>query len=59
MDPVSNPFVPGAGTAPSEPVGREALLDQIRIALARAQTIAESMGYLVWPPPMWGCAATR
>lgn len=35
MDPVRNPFSPGAGTPPPELVGRQDLLDQVRIALAR------------------------
>lgn len=37
MDPVLNPFVPGAGAQPPELAGREGLLEQARIALARTQ----------------------
>ncbi|MCX7315799.1 MAG: ATP-binding protein, partial [Hyphomicrobiales bacterium] len=37
MDPVTNPFVPGAGTPPPELVGREQLLEKSRIALSRIQ----------------------
>jgi hypothetical protein len=37
MDPVTNPFVPGAGTAPAELAGRDSLIEQLRIALVRAQ----------------------
>ena len=37
MDPLVNPFVPGAGTAPPELEGRAPLIEQLRIALARAQ----------------------
>lgn len=35
MDPIRNPFVPGAGTPPPELTGRGELLDRARITLAR------------------------
>jgi hypothetical protein len=35
MDPLENPFSPGAGSPPPELVGRDAILDQARIALHR------------------------
>lgn len=35
MDPVKNPFSPGAGSPPPELVGRDAILEQTRILLAR------------------------
>ncbi|HRD53763.1 MAG TPA: AAA family ATPase [Flavobacteriales bacterium] len=35
MDPVRNPFAPGAGTQPPELVGRSELLEAARIAIAR------------------------
>jgi hypothetical protein len=35
MDPVTNPFAPGAGTQPPELAGRAALLEQARIAIER------------------------
>jgi len=35
MNPVKNPFSPGAGTPPPALVGRKPILDQVRIALAR------------------------
>ncbi|UCE31435.1 MAG: ATP-binding protein [Burkholderiales bacterium] len=35
MDPVSNPFAPGAGTPPPELAGRDELREAVRIALAR------------------------
>jgi len=35
MDPVRNPFVPGAGNPPPELAGRSLLLDQAKIALQR------------------------
>lgn len=37
MDPVSNPFAPGAGTPPPELAGREDLLETVRIALERVR----------------------
>lgn len=37
MNPVRNPFAPGAGTPPPELAGRDALLDALRIALERAR----------------------
>jgi hypothetical protein len=35
MDPIRNPFVPGAGASPSELFGRESMLHQARIAFER------------------------
>ena len=35
MDPIKNPFAPGAGSPPPELAGRDALLECARIALAR------------------------
>ena len=35
MDPVSNPYSPGAGTPPPELAGRAKLREQVRIAIAR------------------------
>ena len=37
MDPVHNPFVPGAGSPPVELAGRDALLQDMRVALQRAR----------------------
>ena len=37
MDPVSNPFAPGAGAPPPELAGRDELLEAVRIAIARAR----------------------
>jgi hypothetical protein len=37
MDPVRNPFAPGAGTPPPELAGRDELRERIRIALERAR----------------------
>jgi len=38
MDPVLNPYAPGAGTPPPELVGRERLREDVRIALARIRS---------------------
>ncbi len=35
MDPVSNPYTPGAGTQPPELAGRDDIREQVRVALAR------------------------
>ena len=37
MDPIRNPYTPGAGTPPPELAGREELLEQVRIALERVR----------------------
>lgn len=37
MDPIRNPFSPGAGTPPPELAGRDALRESLRIALERAK----------------------
>lgn len=37
MDPVTNPFAPGAGTQPPELAGRDELREAVRVALARAK----------------------
>src|SRR5579875_1728195 len=38
MNPVLNPFAPGAGTPPPELAGREKLREDVRIAIARIRT---------------------
>lgn len=38
MDPIKNPFSPGAGSPPPELVGREPVLEQARILLGRIRT---------------------
>lgn len=35
MDPINNPYAPGAGTPPPELAGRDKLLQQVEIAIAR------------------------
>ncbi len=37
MDPVSNPFAPGAGTPPPELAGRDQLRETVRVAMERAR----------------------
>jgi hypothetical protein len=37
MDPITNPFAPGAGTPPPELAGRDDLLETVRVALARVR----------------------
>lgn len=37
MDPVSNPYAPGAGTPPPELAGRDELREQVRIAIERVR----------------------
>ena len=37
MDPVTNPYAPGAGTPPPELAGRDELREHVRIALARVR----------------------
>lgn len=37
MNPVNNPFAPGAGTPPPELAGRDALLESLRVALQRTR----------------------
>ncbi len=36
MDPVRNPYAPGAGTPPPELAGRDELRETVRIAIARS-----------------------
>lgn len=37
MDPITNPFSPGSGTPPPELVGRDSVLEQVRILFGRVQ----------------------
>jgi predicted transcriptional regulator len=37
MDPVRNPFAPGAGTPPPELAGRDELLEKVRVAIERVR----------------------
>lgn len=38
MDPILNPYTPGAGSPPSELAGRDAIREQVRIAIARIKS---------------------
>ena len=38
MDPLNNPFSPGAGSPPPELAGRDELLNQARVTLARTKS---------------------
>jgi len=37
MDPINNPFSPGAGAPPPELVGRDQLIEEARILLGRVK----------------------
>ena len=37
MDPIANPYAPGAGTPPPELAGRDELLDQVHVAVERVR----------------------
>src|SRR5215213_7451758 len=47
MDPVRNPFSPGAGSPPPELVGRDSVLEQTRILLARIQQRRPEKSFLL------------
>ena len=47
MDPVRNPFAPGAGTPPPELAGRKAILDQAETTLLRVQQGRPSKSFLL------------
>ena len=47
MDPVANPFAPGAGTPPPELAGRDELRERVRIAIARVQRRYAAKGVLM------------
>ena len=38
MDPIKNPFSPGSGSPPPDLVGRDPILEQARILLARIKS---------------------
>ena len=37
MDPITNPFAPGAGTPPPELAGRDELRETVRVAIERVR----------------------
>ena len=47
MDPIQNPYSPGAGMPPPELAGREDLLNRVRITLERARTRRPAKSVLV------------
>lgn len=47
MDPIQNPYSPGAGMPPPELAGREDLLNRVRITLERARTRRPTKSVLV------------
>jgi AAA ATPase-like protein len=47
MDPVRNPFAPGAGTPPPELAGRQVMLDQAETTLLRVQQGRPSKSFLL------------
>ncbi len=47
MDPIRNPFTPGAGAPPPELAGRDELLETVRIALARVRSGKQAKSVLL------------
>lgn len=47
MDPVLNPFVPGAGTPPAKLAGRDGIIERTRITLARIQAGRNAKSFIV------------
>ncbi|NDV22506.1 ATP-binding protein [Desulfovibrio sp. JC022] len=47
MDPIFNPFVPGAGTTPAKLAGRDDLLDKTRITLARVKAGRNAKSFII------------
>ena len=47
MDPIRNPYAPGAGTPPPELVGREEVLESVRIAIERKRLGRSSKSVLM------------
>lgn len=47
MDPITNPYAPGAGTPPPELAGRNHLLDAVRISIARISAGRPAKGVLM------------
>ncbi|MFN3371819.1 MAG: ATP-binding protein, partial [Sphingomonadaceae bacterium] len=48
MDPVRNPFAPGAGSRPPELAGREELIERAHIALDRAAQGRPARGFVLY-----------
>lgn len=47
MDPIANPYAPGAGAPPPELAGRDALIEQLRIATARIRAGRQAKSVLL------------
>src|SRR5262249_44063000 len=47
MDPIKNPYAPGAGTPPPELAGRDDLRETIRIALERVRAVRPTKSVLM------------
>ena len=47
MDPLKNPFAPGAGNRPPELAGRDQVLDEIGLALSRVIAGRHDRGHLL------------
>ena len=47
MDPIRNPYAPGAGTPPPELAGRDELRETIRIALERVRAVRPTKSILM------------
>jgi len=47
MDPIANPYAPGAGAPPPELAGRDALIEQVRIATARIRAGRQAKSVLL------------
>ena len=47
MDPISNPYAPGAGTPPPELAGRDAIRESGRIALERTKIGRPTKGMMM------------
>ncbi len=47
MDPISNPFAPGAGTPPPELAGRDELRERVRVALQRIRIARSAKSVLL------------
>lgn len=47
MDPIINPFAPGAGSPPPELAGRDAVLEQARVALGRIRSARSAKSVMI------------
>ena len=48
MDPLRNPYMPGAGAQPPELTGREEVLDRARVMLGRARRRRVSKAFVAY-----------